>query len=222
MIRQKRDKRRGGLASGGGGQRQFARPCQPPPIVYLLRTASMPLRELRDHYVRRQALNHNARLRLVRPAAPFLAAGVNLDPARRKWLRAVTSVVRMVHCPLHGTVRNRSARTPLRVSEGSRSTAYTAAGEGAQTGTGTGIKDLLARNVKDIVCFRGSFTGHGINVRDYLKTKSVPAPDLSQVGKQVMRTVPAIYVSQDVRSLTVLIEREDGESENWDELHVSP
>jgi len=95
----------------------------------------------------------------------------------------------------------------------------TAAGEGAQAGAGTGIKDLLARNVKDIVCFRGSFTGHGINVRDYLKAKSVPAPDLSQDGKQVMRTVPAIYVGQDVRSLTVLVEREDGVSENWDEMH---
>ena len=54
IIRQERDKRRGGLASGGCGQRQHACPRQPPPIVYLLRTASMPLRELRDHYVRRQ------------------------------------------------------------------------------------------------------------------------------------------------------------------------
>ena len=53
------------------------------------------------------------------PGPPLLAAGVNLDPARRKWLWAVTSVIRMVHCPLHGTARNRSANPPLRVSEGS-------------------------------------------------------------------------------------------------------
>ena len=84
----------------------------------------MTLRKLRYHRARPEALHHDACLRLVRPAPPLLAASVKLNAPRRNRLWVVRSVVRMVHCPLHGTVRNRSARMQLRVSKGPRSTAY--------------------------------------------------------------------------------------------------
>jgi hypothetical protein len=144
-----RDKRREGLA-GGGRQRQLARPCQAPPIVDLLGAAPMPLRELRNHRGRREALNNNAGLLFIWPAATPLAARVKLDAPRGNQLWAVSSVVRMVHCPLHGTVRNRSARTPLRVSEGPCSTAYayhSTPADAAEVAARAGAKKLVLTHV---------------------------------------------------------------------------
>ena len=94
IIRQKRDKRRNGLARGWSWQRQLAHPCQPPPIVNLLRAASMLLRQLRYYCARREALHHDAGLRLIGPAPPLLTARVKLDTARRNrlWVVRIVSV----------------------------------------------------------------------------------------------------------------------------------
>ena len=67
--------------------------AKPPPIVDLLGAAPMPLRELRHHRVRREALNNNAGLLFVRPAAASLAAHAKLDAPRRNRRWAVSSVV---------------------------------------------------------------------------------------------------------------------------------
>ena len=61
IIRQKRNERRNAFTCSSR-QCQPAHSCQPPPIMDLLGAAPMPLRERRDHYVRRETLNHDPRL----------------------------------------------------------------------------------------------------------------------------------------------------------------
>ena len=94
------------LSPRGGRQRELASTRQPPPIVDLLGAAPMPLRELRHNHARREAFNHDAGLLFVWPAAAPRASRVKLDPPRRDRPWVVESVVKKVHCPLHGTVRN--------------------------------------------------------------------------------------------------------------------
>jgi hypothetical protein len=84
---------------------------------------------------------------------------------------------------------------------------------------GDAIKDVLAPNVNGAVCFSGQFTGHKVHVHDYLKVKYVPEPAVVENGKQVMRPVPAVYLNQDVRALTLLLNRAEYESRTADELH---
>src|SRR6202008_4341412 len=64
----------------------------------------MLAREFRHHNTRNKALHNDARLLLLWPAPPLLAAGVQLNTPRRNRLWVVRSVVRKVHCPLHGMV----------------------------------------------------------------------------------------------------------------------
>ncbi len=103
MIRQKRNEGWRGAFSRSR-QHKPARSRKPPPIVNLLRPASMPLSQLRHNYARSQALHHNARLNVVRPAPPLLTAREQLDPSWGYGPWVVRSVVRKVHCPLHATV----------------------------------------------------------------------------------------------------------------------
>ncbi len=84
---------------------------------------------------------------------------------------------------------------------------------------GAAIKGLLAGEVGEAVCFSGEFTGHRINVRDYLEAKQAPAAGPLQFAGQVTRPEQAIRASQDVRSITLLIERLDTEDVSLDEMH---
>ena len=79
---------------------------------------------------------------------------------------------------------------------------------------GTAIEGLLAQKVNGAVCFSGKFTGHKVHVQDWLKLRYVPEPGSVQNGKPVMQPMPAIYLNQDIRALTLLIEKEEAESES--------
>ena len=76
MIRQKRNEGRHYGAVRRSRQRQTARSRKPPPIVNLLRPASMTKSQLSHHSTWDKALHHNARLDLIRPAPALLTAGV--------------------------------------------------------------------------------------------------------------------------------------------------
>ena len=90
----------------------------------LLGPASMVLRDLRHDRVRRQALQHDARLQLIGPATPSRRARKQLHAPRRTPPWVVRSVVRLEHCPLHRSVRKRSRPTTLQAIKGPHGTAY--------------------------------------------------------------------------------------------------
>jgi hypothetical protein len=122
-IQHNRHECRRRLTADGRRQGKVPRPRQTPPVVDLLRPASMALRDLRHHRIRRQALQDNARLQLVGPATPAGRAGEQLHaPRRMPWV--VRSVVSLEHCPLHGIVRKRSPLAPLLSIQGPRGNAY--------------------------------------------------------------------------------------------------
>ena len=77
----------------------------------------------------------------------------------------------------------------------------------------TGIRPLLADKVGDAVCFEGSFEGLKVDVRNYGRSEMEPVPGLSRFGKQVMRPRPALDKDQELRSMTLVVSRDDGGAE---------
>jgi hypothetical protein len=81
--------------------------------------------------------------------------------------------------------------------------------EPATSEAGTMIGPLLPKALGEKVCYAGTYSKQAIDIEDWSHTKNVPVPGLIQFGEQVMRPEPETLPSQEISSLTLLLDYDD-------------